>query len=175
MKDEFGFQVDVPPNYQISGKADAAQRKQEGLSLSDFGQHAQAVESAANPPSCKSVLLSAPAACSGVRSMPLKIQLPDFKAVADAASAAQPLPKAAQLPCGYIGNRFVRYVPVAFVALDWKVSARRIRVLLAEFRLEGRRDSNGYWEVAYPYRFTFGQRGPALKRTKKPEAIPDPL
>lgn len=163
MKHELGFQVDVPPNYQISGKADAAQRNQEGLSLSDFGQPAQAVESAAISPPCKSVLL------------PLKIQLPDFKAVADAASAAQPLPKAAQLPCGYIGNRFVRYVPVAFVALDWQVSARRIRVLLAEFRLEGRRDSNGYWEVAYPYRFTFGQRGPALKRTKKPEAIPEPL
>jgi len=63
----------------------------------------------------------------------------------------------------------VRYVPVSFVALDWKVSARRIRALLAESRLEGVRRDNGYWEVAYPYRFTFGQRGPALKRSQKQE------
>lgn len=73
------------------------------------------------------------------------------------------------------GARFVRYVPVAFAALDWKVSARRIRALLAAKRLEGRREANGYWEVAYPYRFTFGQRGPALKRSRKPEAKREPL
>lgn len=61
------------------------------------------------------------------------------------------------------------FVPVAFVARDWKVTPRRIRLLLSEKRLEGRRQANGYWEVLYPYRFTFGQRGPALKRSRKPE------
>jgi len=69
----------------------------------------------------------------------------------------------------------VRYVPVSFVARDWKVSARRIRALLAESRLEGVRRDNGYWEVAYPYRFTFGQRGPALKRSQKQERRPEGL
>jgi len=137
MRDEFGFEVELPPNHQISGKAAAAQRKQAGLSLSDFGQHAQAVESVAISPPCKPVLLDA--------------------------SDARP------------GARFVRYVPVAFAALDWKVSARRIRALLAAKRLEGRREANGYWEVAYPYRFTFGRRGPALKRAQKPEARTEPL
>ncbi len=71
--------------------------------------------------------------------------------------------------------RQVRYVPVSFAALDWKVSARRIRALLAAKRLEGRREANGYWEVAYPYRFTFGRRGPALKRAQKSEARTEPL
>jgi hypothetical protein len=65
--------------------------------------------------------------------------------------------------------RFVRYVPVAFAAKDWRVSARRIRALLAESRLEGIRRANGYWEVAYPYRYQFGTRGPALKRAQKQE------
>lgn len=66
-------------------------------------------------------------------------------------------------------GRIVSFVPVSFVAKDWKVSSRRIRALLAALRLEGRRQENGYWEVAYPYRFTFGQRGPALKRQQKAE------
>jgi hypothetical protein len=61
------------------------------------------------------------------------------------------------------------FVPVATVAKDWNVSPRRIRALLASRRLQGIRRDNGYWEVAYPYRFTFGRRGPALKRSQKPE------
>lgn len=73
------------------------------------------------------------------------------------------------------GSRLVQYVPVSFVARDWKVSVRRIRALLAESRLEGVRRDNGYWEVAYPYRFTFGQRGPALKRSQKQERRPEGL
>ncbi|MGA8864693.1 MAG: hypothetical protein WBM09_13440 [Gallionella sp.] len=137
MRDEFGFEVELPPNHQISGKARASQRKQRGISLSDFGQYAQPVESAAIPPLCKSVLQDASEDC--------------------------------------LGARFVRYVPVALAALDWKVSARRIRVLLAAKRLEGRQEPNGYWEVAYPYRSTFGKRGPALKRSQKPEAMTDLL
>jgi len=137
MRDEFGFEVELPPHNQISGKAAAAQRKQAGHSLSDFGQHAQPVESAAIPPPCQSVLLDA--------------------------SSDRP------------GACFVRYLPVAFAARDWKVSVRRIRALLAAKRLEGRQEPNGYWEVAYPYRFTFGQRGPALKRSRKPEARKEPL
>jgi hypothetical protein len=88
--------------------------------------------------------------------------------VADAASAAEPPPPCAS-PGEFHGMRFVRYVPVAFAAKDWRVSARRIRALLAESRLEGIRRANGYWEVAYPYRYQFGTRGPALKRAQKQE------
>lgn len=62
-----------------------------------------------------------------------------------------------------------RFVPVSTAAKDWKVSTRRIRALLTEGRLQGVRRDNGYWEVAFPYNFTFGQRGPALKRSQKPE------
>ena len=61
------------------------------------------------------------------------------------------------------------YVPVAFVAKDWRVTPRRIRSLLAQQRLEGRQGANGYWEVAYPYRFTIGTRGPVLKRQQAPK------
>jgi hypothetical protein len=61
------------------------------------------------------------------------------------------------------------FVPVLFVAKDWNVTPRRIRSLLAAERLEGRRDASGYWEVAYPYRFIIGTRGPVLKRQQKPK------
>lgn len=61
------------------------------------------------------------------------------------------------------------YVPVSFVANDWKVSARRVRFLLSEGRLDGRRNESGYWEVAYPYRVTEGTRGPASRRHKRTE------
>jgi len=61
------------------------------------------------------------------------------------------------------------YVPVSFVAKDWNVTPRRIRSLLAAKRLEGRAGANGYWEVAYPYRFIIGTRGPLLKRQCKPK------
>lgn len=64
------------------------------------------------------------------------------------------------------------YVPVAFVANDWKVTPRRIRALLAAGRLAGRVQANGYWEVLYPYSFTFGTRGPSLKRSQRPEKRP---
>lgn len=61
------------------------------------------------------------------------------------------------------------FVPVSFVAKDWNVTSRRIRSLLAAGRLTGRREANGYWEVAYPYRFIIGTRGPQLKRQQKPK------
>ena len=60
-------------------------------------------------------------------------------------------------------------VPVSFVAKDWRVSSRRIRVLLAEGRLQGRQQENGYWEVYYPYRHIMGRRGPPLRRSRKPK------
>ena len=66
-------------------------------------------------------------------------------------------------------ERFYTFVPVTTAAKDWKVSTRRIRALLTEGRLQGVRRDNGYWEVAFPYNFTFGQRGPALKRSQKSE------
>jgi hypothetical protein len=64
------------------------------------------------------------------------------------------------------------FVPVAFVAKDWSVTPRRIRALLAAGRLEGRLQDNGYWEVLYPYSFTFGTRGPSLKRQQRPPKRP---
>lgn len=36
-----------------------------------------------------------------------------------------------------------------------------------EGRLAGRMLPNGYWEVFYPYRYTFGTRGPTLQRYRK--------
>lgn len=97
----------------------------------------------------------------------LKVVLPEGKAEDEAASAACPrLPKAKERS-GLHGCRWVRYLPVSLVARDWNVSSRRIRALLVESRLEGIRRANGYWEVAYPYRFTFGSRGPGLKRSQK--------
>ncbi len=59
------------------------------------------------------------------------------------------------------------FVPVASVARDWGISARRVRVMLAEGRLAGRQLDNGYWEVLYPYRYMFGTRGPAIKRQRE--------
>ncbi|MGA8864701.1 MAG: hypothetical protein WBM09_13475 [Gallionella sp.] len=64
------------------------------------------------------------------------------------------------------------FVPVAFVARDWNVTPRRIRVLLAAGRLLGRCQPNGYWEVRFPYSFTFGTRGPSLKRQQRPPKRP---
>jgi hypothetical protein len=55
-------------------------------------------------------------------------------------------------------------VPVSTVAKDWGISARRVRSMLAEGRLEGRQLDNGYWEVIYPYCYVFGTRGPQIKR-----------
>jgi len=67
-------------------------------------------------------------------------------------------------PCWPVFGRSV--VPVSFVARDWCISSRRVRVMLAEGRLEGRRLENGYWEVLYPYRYVIGTRGPATTRQK---------
>lgn len=61
------------------------------------------------------------------------------------------------------------YVPVSFAAKDRSVTPRRIRLLLAEGRLEGRRLDNGYWEVTYPYRYTIGTRGPISKQRQAPK------
>jgi len=70
-----------------------------------------------------------------------------------------------ELKRGMYGERFV---PVSFVAKDWGVSTRRIRFLLFTGRLMGHQQDNGYWEVAYPYRYTFGVRGRSLKRQDRP-------
>lgn len=64
------------------------------------------------------------------------------------------------------------FVPVSFAAKDWNVTPRRIRALLAAGRLAGQLKDNGYWEVLYPYSFTFGTRGPSLKRQQRPPAKP---
>lgn len=71
-------------------------------------------------------------------------------------------------------ERLYSFVPVHLAAKDWNVTPRRIRALLTARRLRGIRRDNGCWEVAYPYQFTFGRRGPALKRSQKPESQPEP-
>ena len=67
---------------------------------------------------------------------------------------------------GFFGNY---YVPVSFVAKDWKVTPRRIRALLVAGRLSGRVQENGYWEVIYPYNVTLRRCGPPPKREQKAE------
>lgn len=94
-----------------------------------------------------------------------------YRSRQDGQSASEPLPKCAKrvLAPGMLGGNFV---PVSFAAKDWKVSPRRIRALLADGRLLGRLLDNGYWEVAFPYQFTMGTRGPGLKRHQRPPDKP---
>lgn len=80
----------------------------------------------------------------------------------------EPPPCADRKPARLFGE-YGYFVPVLFVANDWKVTTRRIRALLASKRLVGQLQANGYWEVRYPYIFTIGTRGPSLKRQQKPE------
>lgn len=89
-----------------------------------------------------------------------------IRSVPDAKTFSEPKPKCARtvLASGLEGGHFV---PVSFVAKDWKVTPRRIRALLSGGRLAGRLQDNGYWEVRFPYLFTFGTRGPGLKRQQK--------
>lgn len=63
-------------------------------------------------------------------------------------------------------------VPVASVAREWGISPRRVRNMLAEGRLMGRRLENGYWEVYYPYSYILGTRGPGLKRQQRSPGKP---
>lgn len=94
-----------------------------------------------------------------------------FRSVPDWESFGKPTPKGAKLvnAGGLEGGAFV---PVSFVAKDWRVTPRRIRALLTAGRLAGRLQVNGYWEVRFPYSFTFGTRGPSLKRQQRPEKRP---
>ena len=86
----------------------------------------------------------------------------------DLKSSMEAPPKGARLVLapGIAGGLFV---PVSHVAKDWQVTPRRIRALLQEGRLLGRLQPNGYWEVRFPYSFTFGTRGPCLKRQQRPK------
>ena len=72
-------------------------------------------------------------------------------------------PETEGLPLGF--GRSV--VSVSVVARDWNISARRVRVMLAQGRLSGRQLDNGYWEVIYPYSYVFGTRGPSIRRQPK--------
>lgn len=71
---------------------------------------------------------------------------------------------------GFYSSDGDKFLPVSFVAKDWKVSPRRIRSLLAAGRLAGRLQANGYWEVRYPYFLSLGTRGPALKHQQRVSA-----
>lgn len=62
-------------------------------------------------------------------------------------------------------------VPAAAVARDWGISSRRVRLMLTEGRLAGERQSNGYWVVFYPYRYTLGTRGPVLNRYRMGQGV----
>ena len=94
-----------------------------------------------------------------------------YHAVPDIESFGQPAPKGAK-QVNVPGIQGGAFVPVSFVAKDWQVTPRRIRALLAAGRLAGRLQENGYWEVRFPYSFTFGTRGPGLKRQQKPKKQP---
>lgn len=98
--------------------------------------------------------------------MPKRQPFNILEAVSDEQSYFIPAPNCAKtvIAPGMDGGHFV---PVSFVAKDWSVTPRRIRALLAEGRLKGRLLANGYWEVRFPYLFTFGTRGPDLKRQKR--------
>lgn len=89
------------------------------------------------------------------------------RSVRELSSTSENMPKCVKKTGGLFWE--ANYVPVSFVANDWKVTPRRIRSLLAEKRLEGRQLENGYWEVAYPYRYIMGMRGPVLKRQQAPK------
>lgn len=91
-----------------------------------------------------------------------------FRSVMDEKTFCTPAPKGAKLVIAH-GIEGGHFVPVSFVAKDWKVTPRRIRALLSGGRLAGRVQDNGYWEVRFPYSFTFGTRGPGLKRQQKQE------
>lgn len=66
----------------------------------------------------------------------------------------------------------VSVVPVSAVAKQWNISARRVRLMLEQGRLDGRQLENGYWQVYYPYRYVFGTRGPAIKWLQQLQALP---
>lgn len=89
--------------------------------------------------------------------------------VFDEPSEANDLPECVDRKPSRSFGSYANFVPVSFVAKDWKVSSRRIRALLSTGRLLGQLQGNGYWEVRYPYIFTMGTRGPALKRHQQPE------
>ena len=97
-------------------------------------------------------------------------RLPPSVPVFDEKSDTGKLPKCAERKPAMRYSNYAHFVPVSFVAKDWKVTTRRIRALLAAGRLTGQLQPNGYWEVRYPYIFTMGTRGPSLKRQQKPEA-----
>jgi hypothetical protein len=85
----------------------------------------------------------------------------------DVASKFQVSQVRRQLLRGVSLNSDQRFVPVSFVAKDWKVTPRRIRFLLTSGRLAGRVLENGCWEVLYPYFLSLGTRGPALKQQQR--------
>ena len=95
-----------------------------------------------------------------------------FRSVTDEQSFAEPLPKGCKPALVPWLMRSAAFVPVSFAAKDWNVTSRRIRALLTAGRLAGRVQENGYWEVQFPYSFTFGTRGPSLKRQHRPEKPP---
>lgn len=94
-----------------------------------------------------------------------------YRSVMDVESFVAPKPEGAKLviAAGLEGGHFV---PVSFVAKDWSVTPRRIRALLCDGRLLGRLQENGYWEVRFPYSYTFGTRGPGLKQQQRTPVKP---
>lgn len=110
----------------------------------------------------------------GCGALPIETKAKPFdgrKSVMDRQTEFAPKPKEGRLAYSN-GIQSISFVPVAFAAKDWSVTPRRIRALLAEGRLAGQMQPNGYWEVRYPYLYTFGTRGPSLKRQQRPKKRP---
>jgi hypothetical protein len=89
-----------------------------------------------------------------------------FKNLAHQSAYAQPF-GAKPLADGVVLGWGPSVVSVSSVAREWNITARRVRVMLSEGRLNGRQLENGYWEVFFPYSYVFGKRGPVLKRQQK--------
>lgn len=127
-------------------------------------QHEAKAADAANAPPARAAL--PPLRKAKLQPKPFDV----MRSSIDVDSFGAPAPKGARLVLAP-GNEGGHFVPVSFVAKDWKVTPRRIRALLSGGRLAGRLQDNGYWEVRFPYLFTFGTRGPGLKRQQKQERM----
>lgn len=63
----------------------------------------------------------------------------------------------------YYSAREISFVTVQKAADYFMVSTRRIRKLLSDGRLAGSKNGKA-WQVAYPFQYIIGMRGPQLTR-----------
>jgi len=60
----------------------------------------------------------------------------------------------------------IRSVSVAYLAKHLGVSVQRVRVMLAQGRIVGRKAACGRWEIDFPPTIQFGSRGPKLGQAR---------